>query len=72
MKGIIMSILLFVPILTLSGCCTDDICNVGDNFRSVSTCSSCNRTCNTCKVCTSCSTCSTCGYDASYTYSGWY
>lgn len=72
MKGIILSILLFVPMALLSGCCTDDLCNAGDTLNYVSTCSNCNKSCNRCTACTSCSTCNTCGYDASYTYSGWY
>jgi len=59
MKAIIMAILLCVPTLMLSGCCMDDICNIGDTYTSS-------------KKCNSCSTCSTCGYDASYSYSGWY
>lgn len=65
MKVIIMSIFLFISIGVLGGCCSDDVCNVGDSFAV-------SNTCNKCNTCTSCSTCSTCGYDASYSYSGWY
>lgn len=59
MKGITLSIVLFISITMLSACCTDDMCNMGETYTSV-------------KTCDSCSTCSTCGYDASYSYSGWY
>lgn len=66
MKRIILSVVLFASVALLGGCCTDDVCNLGTtSYVATSGCSSCN-TCNTC------STCSTCGYDASYTYSGWY
>ena len=66
MKCIVVSILFFITLGMLSGCCTSDICNIGDSYSSMSSCGSCK------KSCSSCSTCSTCGYDASYSYSGWY
>lgn len=72
MKRMLMAVLLAVPIAMLTGCCTDDLCNARGTVNMVNTCSVCNKTCNTCNACVSCSTCNTCGYDASYTYSGWY
>lgn len=63
MKRFVILLVLLIPLVIVSGCCTDDICNVGSSFKT---------TCNTCNVCTTCNTCNTCGYDSSYTYSSWY
>lgn len=69
MKRIIMVLVLFMSILFVYGCCSNDMCDIGSSFKS---CNNCTKSCSTCNACTSCSTCNTCGYDASYTYSSWY
>jgi len=63
MKGIILTLFL-AAIVLIGGCCMDDVCNLGSTYVPASTTDS--------RQCGSCSTCSSCGYDASYTYSGWY
>lgn len=64
MKKIILALMVFAS-LALVGCCTDNVCGTSVSYVATPTCATCN-TCNTC------STCATCGYDATYTYSGWY
>ncbi|MDF1757820.1 MAG: hypothetical protein P1U74_05940 [Legionellaceae bacterium] len=68
MKRIILSLVFLIPFVMMTGCCTDDLCNVGSTFTSANTCT---RN-NACNACNTCSTCNTCGYDASYSYSSWY
>lgn len=64
MKGIVLTLALLASTALLNGCCTTDICNLGSSYIPASTTDS--------RQCSACSTCSSCGYDASYTYSGWY
>ena len=60
MKRIILAVLCSVPLILLSGCCSDDICDTGSWIKTDTTCKSCNKGCNTC------------GYDASFANSNWY
>ncbi|HVT62157.1 MAG TPA: hypothetical protein VHD33_01555 [Legionellaceae bacterium] len=64
MKGIILAVVLVASAGMIGGCCSDDICNFGTTYVPASTSDT--------RQCSNCSTCSSCGYDASYTYSGWY
>lgn len=60
MKKILLAVLCCVPLVFLSGCCADDLCDTGSTFKVDTTCKSCNKSCNTC------------GYDAGFANANWY